>query len=342
MNTEDVLRQAFEAQAGRVEVAPDALRSIRTRILARRRQRRKTLTISLASLATGAAATVTAVLVGLGSCVPQASAPVQPGDRPAATVPTTPDGGTTATPPATARLPVYFIGTVRGNAVLYREFHTLAAGDGTLAAKIRSAIADMISGTILDPDYVSMWPTGASVRSVAISGDTIVVDLAGATVNNVDAPTARASVQQLIHTATAVAEDEGAPTLEKVRLLFDGQPRTTLWGVNVSGTLTRAPQGSTLAPVWLYSPQEGDTVGPTFNVQIDGSVKEGTVQLLVRNAAGAQVNQYTVTLSRGAPGRGIATQSVTLAPGTYTLEAFHNSAADGSVQARDDHKIIVQ
>ena len=38
-NAEDMLRQAFEAQAGRVEVSPDALRTIRTRIVARRAHR---------------------------------------------------------------------------------------------------------------------------------------------------------------------------------------------------------------------------------------------------------------------------------------------------------------
>jgi len=69
MKPEDVLRQAFEAQAGQVEVAPDALPTIRARINARRAQRRRVF-VSLASLATTAAATVAALAVGFTSCLP--------------------------------------------------------------------------------------------------------------------------------------------------------------------------------------------------------------------------------------------------------------------------------
>ena len=342
-NPEDVLRQAFEARAGRVEVAPDALRTIRTRVLSRRAHRRRALQLSLASLATGAAATVTAVVIGLGSCSgPPTTAPIQPGGT---TKPATnsPDASATSSPGSTDRLPVYYIGIERGRPVLYREYHTLPAGDGTLGTKIRSAVTDMIAGKTLDPQYASSWPASASVRRVQISGDTIVVDLAGATVNPVDPPTAQAAVQQLIHTATGVAADQGRSDLQKVRLLFDGQPRTTLWGVNVTGTLTRGPSGTTLAQVWLSSPQQGDTVGPSFNVLIVGTVPEATTTLRIRDAGGTIVQEHTITLSIGGPGRGDAIKSITLPPGRYTLQAFYFSAADGgSIQAMDDHEITVR
>ncbi len=119
------------------------------------------------------------------------------------------------------------------------------------------------------------------------SGDIVTVDLAGAATNNVSSETADMAVQQLVHTATGAADVAGQKAVERVRLLLDGQSVATLWGyVDTSGVLSRAPQQATLGLVWLESPQEGETVGRTFIVTIQGEVFEATVQLHVRNASG--------------------------------------------------------
>ena len=99
---------------------------------------------------------------------------------------------------------------------------------------------------------------------------------------------------------------------------------------------------SVQAPVCLISPQQGDEVAGTFQVHIDGAVPEATVQLRVRNSAGATVHQQFVTLSQGAPGRGEAFVDLTLPPGSYTLEAYFESLQDGSEQGLDDHAITVR
>jgi len=343
MKPEDVLRQAFEAQAGQVEVAPDALPTIRARINARRAQRRRVF-VSLASLATTAAATVAALAVGFTSCLPTNRGSQPPGGSP------TPPGLTTpATPtpsgsvaPTTERAPVYFMGLSGGKPVLYWEYHQVPIGDGSVATRIRGALTLSLSGAVNDVNYGSAWSTAVTVRSVTVTSDAIVVDLSGATVGSTDPATAKIAVQQLIYTATGVATDMGT-TRPGVRLLFDGAPRTTLWGsVPVAGTLSRAPQAEVLAQVWLVSPQEGNTVNPTFEVHINGSVPEANVILRVRDSGGTIVYEEPQTLSVGGPGRGDIKLPMTLAPGAYTLEAFYESPDDGSIQALDDHRITVR
>jgi hypothetical protein len=175
-----------------------------------------------------------------------------------------------------------------------------------------------------------------------VEGDVAVVDLAGAGTNSVASESAVAAVQQLVHTVTGVGADQRVE-LAGVRLLLDGRAVDELWGhVPAGGVLTRAAALTTLAQVWLISPQQGDTVGRSFQVHVAGAVPEATVQLWVRDASGAVVKRQTITLSIGGPQRGEARATVTLEPGRYTLEAFFESLADGSVQALDDHAIVVR
>jgi hypothetical protein len=333
MNPEDVLRDALEARASRVEVSPDALPRIRARLATRRQQRRRVLTIGFASLATGAVASVVAVAIGLGSCLP-----AHPGPTPADSS-SAPSPSSAPTSVATVRAPVYFVGDIKGRRMLYWEYHQVPIGP--VATRIEGALAVMLAGAATDPNYTSDWPAGASVRNVRIDPDVIVVDLTGAAVAPTDPQRARAAVQQLVHTATGVATDQGL-SRAGVRLLFDGAVRTTPWGgVNVAGTLTRAAQVDTLAPVWLVSPQEGNTVGRSFEVYIAGTVFEATVRLRVRNSAGTVVQDHVLMLSVGAPERGELHTRIELTPGSYTLEAFYVSLADGSIQGLDDHHITV-
>ncbi len=187
-NAEERLRQAFEAQASRVEVSPDALRTIRTRIVGRRAHLRKTWTMSLASLATASAATVTAVVIGLNSCVPIDNTTTPPGS-PSVTVdpstppsdgPTGPTTGPTTGPPVTpANLPVYFTREYRNRLWLYREYHNLAASNNSAEAKVTAAINEMLAGRSLDPDYSSPWPTGPPCAACSSPVTSSRVDLAG-------------------------------------------------------------------------------------------------------------------------------------------------------------------
>ncbi|HYN95901.1 MAG TPA: Gmad2 immunoglobulin-like domain-containing protein, partial [Pilimelia sp.] len=103
----------------------------------------------------------------------------------------------------------------------------------------------------------------------------------------------------------------------------------------------RGPAVDELAPVWLMEPQHGATAGRDVEVHIAGSAFEATVQLRVRRADRV-VAERVVTLSAGAPARGEARLRLTLDPGTYVVEAYEISAADGGEQHHDDHTVTVR
>jgi hypothetical protein len=370
---EDVLRRALEAEAARVEVSPDALPTIRRRIAARsgwRSRMRRTFAVGAAALGT-ATATAAAVTVGVVSCTPPgpvvrppaASSSAPPSARPSASP--SPPGATRSakpspkSPPATAApaspaqsatvgepppgpataasVAVYYQGSDRGSPRLYREFHRLPVGDGSPAARITAAVREMLDGrTAYDPDYVSAWPASAAVRSVRVTSGIATVDVSGAGVNGAGDAEARLAVQQLVWTATAVTGVSG------VELRLDGTRVNQLWGrVNVSGTLRRGSTADVIGLVWLISPQHGSTVERTFQVHVAGIVFEATAQLRVRQGTRI-VAERVLTLSIGAPAQGETRLDLTLPPGTYVLEAYEISAADGSEQHMDDHTITVR
>jgi hypothetical protein len=363
MTPEDLLRRALEARADAVEVAPDALPSIRARIAGRAARRRLRLAWSISSLATAAAVTVVAIVIGLGSCVPSTTPPPPGGTTPPATpgpatsgppstAPATSGPATSApasNPPAIVRtqLPVYYVGA-GSPPLLYREYHTVPVAGDTLPAAITAALEEMLANDPADPDYWSPWLVGTGVRGVRIEGTVAVVDLAGTggppgtpvPTPIPSTPVARAMVQQLVWTVTAVGAEREAG-LDGVRLLFDGAPRSEYWGANVSSTLRRGAYSTTAAPLWLISPQEGSRVSRTFDVHLAGSVFEATARLRVRDASGDVVSDQQVMLSAGAPAPGDAHVSLPLPPGTYTIEAYFLSAKDGSEQGLDDHSFTV-
>jgi hypothetical protein len=347
MNPEELLRRAFEARTNTVEVAPDALGTIRRRI-ARRRPGRRAFTIGLASLATTAAAVAATVALAL-----EGSRDLTQPQPPGTAVDGSPTQGVlpapiTPTPTAVqARVPVYFAGA---RDRLYREFHGVTVPADTLPARIAAAAGLTLRGTPLDPDYRTLWPRGAALRGARLDGSVIVVDLSGAGRSTGSAATARAAVQQLVWTVTAVTADWDAerPARDQVRvtgvrITVDGSRVPTLWGqVDVSGDLVRAAADQTQALVWLISPQQGDVVNREFSVYVYGSVPEANVILRVLGPAGETVHTQPVTLDAGGPLWGEAQVRVTLDPGRYTVQAYFESLADGSVQSMDDHDITVR
>lgn len=316
---ERALRAAFEARAGRVEVAPDALPAIRARVGTRARQRRA-LTVSLA-----AAATVAIVGAGVVFALnrPAQDLPPVQGSSSPATQPSTPD---TSPPPGYGvRVPVYFVGT---NEKLFREFTMLTVPTDTLANRIAAATEWSIHGRANDPDYGTLWAPEFGVSRVTLDGDVAIVELTGPA-----APGNPQAAQQIVWTATAVTADQGTQ-LSGVRILVNG---VALPG----GNLVRAPALETLAPLWLIDPQQGQTVGPNVDVHVDGAVPEATARVRVRSSDGTVVEDTFMTLDAGGPERGEGHHFLTLAPGRYTIEVFYESLMDSSEQGLDDHDITV-
>ncbi|BCB89101.1 GerMN domain-containing protein [Phytohabitans suffuscus] len=329
---EDVLRRVLEAEAAKVEVRPDALAAIRART-ARRWGRWLPFGAIAFTAATATAATLVVVAL-VARPAPDRGAP----DPGAVTAPTTTPTPATSAPPTSApavpppsgssassgtsvtSLAVYYVGDDGGEPRLYREFHRLPAGSSP-AEKARAAVTGMLAQeSAEDPDYTSAWPAGTRVRDLTVDGSTATVDLTAA-------PPDDLAAQQLVWTVAAVLG--GDP---RVRLRHDGRD---------VGTLRKAPALDTLGALWLIEPRHGAVVARTFEVHAAGAVFEATCRLTVRKGR-TVVTEKTITLSAGAPARGEARITLTLAPGTYVLELYALSAADGSVQHLDDHTVTVR
>ena len=316
---ERTLRAAFESAASRVDVAPDALPAIRAKV-GRRVRRRRTLTASLA-----VAAAVAVIAGGLTFALGRPAPVVQPGPADSSTItqPSTPD--TSPAPGIGVRVPVYFVGE---SGKLFREFQFLTVPQDTLPDRINAAVRRSVGGVAYDPDYDTAWPPEFGVAGVSVDGGVATLELTGPA-----APSNPIAAQQLVYTATAVAADQGTQ-LSGVRVLVNG---VALPG----GDLVRAPALDTLAPLWLISPQQGESMAPPVDVHVNGAVFEATARVRVRDAGGAVVDDQVLTLDAGAPARGEGRVQFTLAPGRYTIEVFFVSMKDGSELGLDDHEITV-
>ena len=178
-NIEQVLRLALDAQARRIDVAPDALTTIRARTRQRRRVRRGGFMVTLGT-GTGvlAASAVLAFASVTGGCQSRPSAAQPPAVFTPTSVPT--GAAPSSTPSATAstssvRVPVYYIGS--GNR-LYREYHQVAVvGGASTTSEVGAAVAQLFGKTALDPDYHSGWATFQPAPTVSVSGGVTTIDL---------------------------------------------------------------------------------------------------------------------------------------------------------------------
>jgi hypothetical protein len=186
------------------------------------------------------------------------------------------EGTSTAPTPTRVALPVYYVGQTGQGPRLYREFHQGPVPDLPGAA-VAEAVHQAVAVAPQDPDYASLWPSGADVQHVEVDGDTIVVDLKGAALLH-DRPggmsdtEAQISVEQLIYTAQA-----GYQLRAPVRFLLDGRPTDTLLGVPTSEPLAQGDATSTLAQVWIIDPAQGAEVSSGFEVTGIGAFFEANV-----------------------------------------------------------------
>jgi hypothetical protein len=258
------------------------------------------------------------------------------------TAPTQDASPTTAASPVVSPSPgsqaraVYWLGATRDprGPRLYREFVRRPA----TADPVRDAVEAMLSLEPSDPDYVSLWADGTTVREVRRDGTTAVVDLSREAATNGGGSGFEAmTLQQLVHTVTAAD-----PSLTAVRLLVEGEPVETLWGsTDASRPVSRAPAIETLGPVWIDLP-DGGPLPPEFGGT--AAVFEATVTWELRQDDRV-VQEGFSTATEGAPGRGEWTGSVEEAadvpPGDYVLWAYESSAKDGSITWLDTKRVTV-
>jgi hypothetical protein len=273
-------------------------------------------------LAAGAAVVATAATIAafavIGDDASTTSSTPAPADAPSrATAPsktksTSAAGEDTSATPSTQAVPVYYVGETGQGPRLYREFHRLPTAPVDDA--VAQALNEAVSATPEDPDYKTLWPEGAKVDNVEKSGDTLVVDLTGASMLR-DRPAgmskeeAQISVDQLVYTVQAGYQGEGP-----VRFQLDGQITDQLLGVPVAEPLARPDDMTSLAQVWIISPGEDDTVKSPFKVKGVGSFFEANVVWELRKGD-------KVVASSAKSGPVMAEECCTMAPYEFTVKA---------------------
>lgn len=265
---------------------------------------------------------------------PPASPPAGTNAATATTAPTTADGQ-----PATAVLPVYYLGRDGGRWALFREFHRRTLPD-TTTARLQLALDEAtMRQAVVDPDLTSPWLPRTEPLKVTRSADLVTVDVpaAEAQAGGRTAEQARLAVQQLVWTASAVTQDAHLG----VRVLIGGAPGVLFGHEPVGDVVHRTlPSYEVLGSVWVEAPDEGQTVGSPVTVRGSACVFEAALSWELTRS-GVPVSTGHTTASSGCPQRGAWQVALgSLAPGTYTFRAYE-APASGSGPDREDTRTFV-
>jgi Immunoglobulin-like domain of bacterial spore germination/Sporulation and spore germination len=335
---EDALRRALDEEAGSVDVGEDGLDRILERTGTHEwRWGRIALAAAAVTVASGlgVAALVGGdepVVVSPGPAAPTEAVPTPtPTPTPTEPAPTTtpdatpsPDDGSTAAPappplgdPIT--VPAYYATDTDAGLRLAREFRTAPEqGD-----PVRTAVQLMIAGPV-DPDYTGLWDPATRVLGVDVGAGVVEVNLsAEAGRASLGAAAADLAVQQLVYTATAAAQLDGA-----VRILVEGAPVDELFGhVDVREPVGRADPLSVRLLVQVNDPGEGAVVGSPVRVTGEAAAFEATVPWQVLRDGVVVEEGFTMTedCCRLAP----FSFEVELDPGTYQLVVTEDDASGG-------------
>jgi hypothetical protein len=229
-------------------------------------------------------------------------------------------------------LALYFVNDTPRGPRLFREFQQIPVS----TSRLEAAVSAVIGGRApRDPDYSTLWPKDATVASLSIDGDTAIIDLSFSSLN-VGAEGEARAIDQVVWTATAAE-----PAIKSVRFLRSGKQVESFAGhVDTTGSFSRQPSYEVLAPIWITSVNDGDTVsGKTLVFSGLAQVFEANVQWQVLQNGKVVIERFT-TAGEAAPARAPWKVEVKNLPsGTYTIRAFALSAEDGSLFAQDTKRI---
>jgi hypothetical protein len=229
--------------------------------------------------------------------------------------------------------PIYYLG--RNVSGLYREFHRLPTTPGAPVTHITDALkvaVDPQSPQRVELEF-SPWLAGTSAAlQVSMSGTrTVVVTLPNSekTSRGATPAQARLAAQQLVWTATAVAQDAGLG----VRIRFASGTGRLFGVLAVDQTFHRPPTSQSyldLAAIWILQPEPGSTVGRVVTFAGQACTFEANVAWQV--VRGSQVVQSGhTTAGQACPVRSPWSVTVKgLAPGSYTFRAYELSPKDGT------------
>lgn len=366
---DELMRRSLADEAARIEPT-DALPRLRARVRAERGlvdRRPWLVTAGTAVIGTAAAFGVFAVLTdgngpddspgaagpattsstattsaGTPMLLPQTPAPsavrtpkVAPSSPDPATEPTT-TPGTPEIRLANRAVPVYWVGKRVGDegGATPRLYRTFTRVDGQPA---KEAVRVMTSRQSDDPDYQSLW-TGAKVASVTRSDDLVTVDFEELPRTTLAPAVADLAVQQLVYTVQGALADDTRP----VRITERGRVATTVFGVvDTRRPLSRAQAADVQALVWISSPANRAVTSGTVTVTGVAAAYEAQVDWRARNLRTDEVRSGS---ARTKEGQRFSPYSfpLKLAPGTWEIQVYLESAEDGRATDTDSKTVTVR
>lgn len=236
--------------------------------------RRLSAALTLSALALGA--TACAEEVPDRDTAPAAStASESPSDEPTQTDSPTDDPTASASDPAEAVVPLYFVGDTPQGPKLFREFRSVPADN-----PLMEATALLLAGDTLDPDYRTLWPQ-VEISDVQATDGVLLVQISGdgftERPDGMSAKAARLAIQQLVHTLQGVQQARVPVVIER-----DGTD-SRLFGLDTGSPFTNAKALTVLGLVSVTSPEQGATVsGDTLTASGVASSFEATVPWEIR------------------------------------------------------------
>ena len=221
----------------------------------------------------------------------------------------------------------YWVAETSRGPRLYREFVRISP----MPDAITAALQHLVSQGPIDSDYVSLWPLDTKINSVVVQGDTADIDLTFSKLN-VGAEAESFAIAQLVWTATAADT-----TVKKISITVDGKKIETLAGhVDATKAFTRGLTYEVLAPIWITSPTENQSVAAKgFTLSGMASTFEANVVWKVMKD-GVLIQEGSTTALEAAPAwKPWSVTIENLKPGKYLFFAMEYSAEDGSLVAQD-------
>jgi Immunoglobulin-like domain of bacterial spore germination len=194
---------------------------------------------------------------------------------PATGTPTeTPTDTETTEPADTVTVPVYFVGDTPQGPRLFREFRAVPSDN-----PLMEAIALMLAGDALDPDYGTLWPSVE--MSVSATDGVLLVDIPGDGFTDrpdgMSRKTAKLALQQLVHTVQGVQQERVPVWIER------GDTDPALFGFSTETEFTNADALDVLGLVNVTTPEQGAVVtGDTLEASGVASSFEATVPWEIR------------------------------------------------------------
>ncbi|GAA2787241.1 Gmad2 immunoglobulin-like domain-containing protein [Kribbella solani] len=353
---DELVRRALHAEADRIDPA-DALPEIRARAHAQRRpasRRPWLLTAGVATVGTAAAIGAFTVLPNLnnpGNTANDGDAVAGSGTTSTTAVPTTgagtpaPSKAVPSVAPSVAApeqsvhnavVPVYWLGqqigaTKKSTARLYRTWAKVSGHPAEEAVRI------MTTKQPTDPDYFSVW-RGAALNAVTRTNDKVTVDFKQLPKATLDADVAAVAAQQLVYTVQGALNDDSVP----VQITQGGQAVPKLFGqVDTSMPLGREQATNVQALVWIDSPDQDAVTGDRVTVSGVANAFEATVNYQATNVKTRETKKSFTTSGQGQSFSPYSFQ-LTLSPGTWQINVYLVSPADGRVTDTDSKSIVVK